>query len=128
MNVALIISAETLASISDIVLIYRVSREFKNNADGTSKARSTIRRLILNYLIIWFSVTFDVLIKILIYLGYPVLFDSAISALTLALRARANLHYGLTLKEQLKDNSTHKSTALQIESGIKVLKQTRSDF
>lgn len=58
------------------------------------------------YLTTWLFFLFDVVIKILIYLGYPVLFDSVISVCTICLRSRANLQYGLELKSIFKHTET----------------------
>ena len=57
------------------------------------------------YMIIWFLIGLDILIKLLIYLGYPLLFDSIITLTTIAMRARANLQFGLVLQRVFDGSS-----------------------
>ncbi|KAI8825629.1 uncharacterized protein EV422DRAFT_513619 [Fimicolochytrium jonesii] len=118
LNVALVIATEVLATISDLLLILRVEKA-ESAAGRFSTARAAVRtngtvssnvvrksagaefwrRLWMHYGLIWTTVVLDVLLKILIYLGYPVLFDSQVTNATILLRAVTNLQFGTTLKQ-----------------------------
>ncbi|KAJ3020893.1 hypothetical protein HKX48_009575 [Thoreauomyces humboldtii] len=95
LNVALVFATELLASGSDILLLRRI---LAGNVD--SEAKEIIKRnLLKQYAVVWGSVVLDILLKLLIFAGQPVLFDSQVSNLTLVLRAATNLKYGLTIKD-----------------------------
>ncbi|KAJ3170185.1 hypothetical protein HDU88_008811 [Geranomyces variabilis] len=101
LNIALVVATQLLATISDIVLLQVVSRSMNVDevaTNGSAISATVGKPLIKQYVLIWATVVLDVIIKILIYQGYPVLFDSQISNLTLVLRAQTNLVYGLNLK------------------------------
>ncbi|KAI8909359.1 hypothetical protein DFJ77DRAFT_472227 [Powellomyces hirtus] len=98
LNVGLVFATELLATVSDVLLLRRINIA----ADGTREAEVAAlarRNLWKEYTVVWLSVVLDVLLKLLIFAGQPVLFDSQVTNLTLVLRARTNLKYGLTLHE-----------------------------
>jgi len=69
--------------------------------------------LFVNYALTWFLLLVDVVIKVLIVYGYPVLFDSIVTILTLALRAKCNLQYTIDVQEVVLTGSlTSKDTIL----------------
>ncbi|KAJ3174739.1 hypothetical protein HDU87_006988 [Geranomyces variabilis] len=130
LNIALVVSAQLLATISDIVLLRVVARsmhvgEVVTNGSGISGIAEG-KPLFKQYALIWATVVLDVIIKILIYQGYPVLFDSQISNLTLVLRAHTNLVYGLNLKRlrnlpsanTVLTNVRHKTGGSATQSGV----------
>jgi hypothetical protein len=104
--------------VTDVVLLYKVksvhskatsyhgsSPTHKASGNGVGHASNAdtaasgiSKDMLYTYLVTWFFFLFDVVIKILIYLNYPVLFDSTISIATICLRSRANLQYGLELQ------------------------------
>ncbi|KAI8590009.1 hypothetical protein BDZ88DRAFT_116826 [Geranomyces variabilis] len=98
LNVALVFATEALATASDILLLYKVFRSTAGS--GRTSVLPIVRsNLLKEYAVVWTSVVLDVILKLLIFAGQPVLFDSQVSNLTLILRARTNLQYGLTLQE-----------------------------
>ena len=117
MTLALILTTEVLATISDVVLLRSVlqikdqllSASAKTPKKKVRKINSVSLDLLCNYVFTWFFLVFDITIKIGIILGYPLLFDSIISILTIALRARSNILYGLNMKEVFEN--TRSSTS-----------------
>lgn len=115
MTLALIVTTEVLATISDVALLAGVFK-IKNQLLQGSKSEKRSRNidavsldLIVNYLITWFLLFADILLKILIIYGYPLLFDSIVSIATIAMRARSNILFGLNMKdifESSKNNAT----------------------
>lgn len=60
---------------------------------------SISRDLVADYFVTWVFLLADIVIKILIVMGIPVLFDSALTVGTIAMRARCNLGYGLNMRD-----------------------------
>jgi hypothetical protein len=58
--------------------------------------------ILLNYIFTWVVIALDVCIKLAIALGHPLLFDSIITILSVTLRSRVNLRYGLELKNLVR--------------------------
>jgi hypothetical protein len=106
MTLIFIFVTEMLATISDIVLLVQV-RRIQNQSDPTSGIREQTTRSILsrglftNYIVTWMFLILDIFVKLAIMMGYPLLFDSILSIITLAMRARCNLHYGLNMRRVL---------------------------
>ncbi|KAI8892066.1 hypothetical protein BC833DRAFT_612724 [Globomyces pollinis-pini] len=112
LNIALVLITEFCAVCTDIKLLVQVGdsivestqhrRKLQDSNDSTSNwkkvANYNSKDTWMDYMIIWGLLAFDISIKTLIYLGYPLLFDSSITICTLAMRARCNLQYGLMLK------------------------------
>ncbi|TPX62186.1 hypothetical protein PhCBS80983_g00658 [Powellomyces hirtus] len=95
LNVGLVFATELLATVSDVLLLRRINIA----ADGTREAEVAAlarRNLWKEYTVVWLSVVLDVLLKLLIFAGQPVLFDSQVTNLTLVLRARTNLNEAVT--------------------------------
>ncbi|KAI8921064.1 hypothetical protein DFJ77DRAFT_448408 [Powellomyces hirtus] len=112
LNIALVVGTQILATVSDVVLLRMAAASMMPEDMGSKSGinRQTVStELIKEYVLIWLSVVFDVLIKILIYQNYPVLFDSQISNMTLVFRAQTNLTYGLNLKSIRQKSGPNKS-------------------
>ncbi|KAJ3021230.1 hypothetical protein HKX48_008935 [Thoreauomyces humboldtii] len=102
LNAALVLATEIFATVSDVLLLKKVLAD-----DLFPGQRRMIRRnLLMQYFVVWASVALDILLKLLIFTGQPVLFDSQVTNLTLVLRAAANLRYGLTIRNIFVDHST----------------------
>lgn len=106
MTVCLVVVTELLATISDVILLRSVLRirDQLLDAKGLSlrkanKIQSVSSDLLANYLLTWFFLFFDILVKLSIMAGYPFLFDSIVSILNIALRARTNIYYGLNMRD-----------------------------
>ena len=127
MTLALIITTEVIATISDIGLLSNVFSIKSQLMSGstTDKKRENIESvsldLIVNYIITWFFLCADIMVKILIIYKFPLLFDSIITCCTIALRARSNILFGLNLKdifETSRSYATTKSDDLKSDSLI----------
>ncbi|KAI8903462.1 hypothetical protein DFJ77DRAFT_515505 [Powellomyces hirtus] len=122
LNIALVVSTQLLATISDVVLLRMLARSMlpaEIGSRGISR-ESVSAPLMKQYILIWVTVVLDVLIKILIYQGQPVLFDSQISNMTLVFRAQTNLTYGLNLKS-LREKSPFKISSNKLQGSNPVL-------
>jgi len=121
LNIALIFSTEFFAIVTDILLLMKVKGGRENltvgarsgenmQANATTSAgdrtRSVVssahqlasRDLWMGYAITWGLVFTDLVVKVLIATGQPLLFDSIITITAIAMRARVNLQYGLELQ------------------------------
>jgi hypothetical protein len=105
MTLGLIITSEILATISDIALlrgVFKIKNQLLQGSKSEKKSKNIDAislDLIVNYLITWFMLFADIVLKILIIYGYPLLFDSIVSIATIALRARSNILFGLNMKD-----------------------------
>ncbi|KAJ3316490.1 hypothetical protein HDV06_003604 [Boothiomyces sp. JEL0866] len=104
--VVLIMLTEFFAALSDFVLFNSIVK-LTGQTDKLAK-RSALHTV---YGIIWVFMIIDVLIKILIINGYHIAFDNSVTVLVVALRAQANLAYGVMLKETLKPSKIAVSSA-----------------
>ncbi|KAJ3021263.1 hypothetical protein HKX48_008892 [Thoreauomyces humboldtii] len=110
LKVALVFATEMLATASDMLLLRRVLTGSKHKTDAKKIVRNN---LLKQYAVVWTSVLLDVLLKLLIFAGQPVLFDSQVTNLTLSLRAAANLKYGLTIREVFAASSKPSTAGVQ---------------
>lgn len=62
------------------------------------------RDLISNYTISWVLIGADIFVKAMNVAGRPWLFDSIITMMTISMRAKCNLEFGLYLKSILSTN------------------------
>ncbi|KAI8897160.1 hypothetical protein BC833DRAFT_594762 [Globomyces pollinis-pini] len=104
LNIVLVIITETLAVYTDMKLLIRVgdvtfkdfTNEESNNSSNDTKSSSIsikkdwkkVRRynhkdLWFDYILIWIILSLDIILKFLITFGIPLLFDSAVSCLTM---------------------------------------------
>ncbi|KAI8900674.1 hypothetical protein BC833DRAFT_580994 [Globomyces pollinis-pini] len=123
LNVVLVIITESLAVFTDMKLLIRVGdvtfREFgeedsydslKNPTSSSlaiKKDWAKVRKynhkdLWFDYISIWIILSLDITLKLLITFGIPLLFDSAVSCLTMVLRASLNLRYDSLLRSMLE--------------------------
>lgn len=122
MTLVLILVTEVVATISDVLLLRSVLKirdsfilAHQQSSVVTSMARtkkiskiqSVSSDLITNYVVTWSFLLLDIVVKILIIQGYALLFDSIISILTIALRARSNILYGLNMKKIFEKTQVH---------------------
>jgi hypothetical protein len=89
LNIVLVISTELVALGTDILMLRRLKQ----------KTTLLLKKM---YCITWIFLTTDIVIKYLISIGVPMLFDSILSLVTLAMRARVNLQFGLLLQKAVK--------------------------
>ena len=122
MTVVLVFVTELLATISDVLLLRSVLRirnqllaASGNSSRKINQIQSVSSDLLANYLVTWFFLLFDILVKVSIMAGYPFLFDSIVSILNIAMRARTNILYGLNMKN-IFESSTHSLTAIRYSS------------
>ncbi|KAJ3318560.1 hypothetical protein HDV06_002993 [Boothiomyces sp. JEL0866] len=94
----LVFLTEFFAAFSDILLL-RSIKTITGYSAGSSKKTTD---LISTYATIWLFMLSDLVIKYLVINGYPVLFDGATTLAVVALRARANLEYGVVLKDVIQ--------------------------
>jgi hypothetical protein len=119
MTLSLILTTELLATISDIFLLRSVlkikdqllSHTANIPQKNANRINSVSLDLLCNYIFTWFFLLFDIAVKIGIILGYPILFDSIISILTIALRARSNILYGLNMSNIFQRSRTGQSSS-----------------
>jgi hypothetical protein len=71
-----------------------------------SKISSMAKNVYIHYIVIWSLLAIDLVLKILIMYGHPLLFDSIVTICTLAMRAKCNLLFGLELKTVLNIKTT----------------------
>ncbi|KAI8824274.1 uncharacterized protein EV422DRAFT_313809 [Fimicolochytrium jonesii] len=126
LNVGLVIATEVFATVSDILLLMRVGRargatvsssqplsQVEIAGSAPVKRSSTTQQMRASmwkhYALVWVLVILDVILKILIFLGYPVLFDSQVTNATILLRAVTNLEFGISLSKVYGGASTQKS-------------------
>ncbi|KAI8900675.1 hypothetical protein BC833DRAFT_580995 [Globomyces pollinis-pini] len=123
LNIFLVFITEALAVFTDMKLLIRVgdvtfrqtTEDSSNGSWNNSKNSSmSIKRdwakvqkynlndLWVDYILIWVTISLDITLKLLISFGIPLLFDSAVSCLTMVLRARLNLKYDSLLRRMLK--------------------------
>ncbi|ORZ39287.1 hypothetical protein BCR44DRAFT_1483032 [Catenaria anguillulae PL171] len=70
------------------------------------------KNLWVNYAIAWFLLVADVVLKSLIAAGVPLLFDSIVTILTVAMRSRCNLQFGLEMQKAFNQHgSSHKTNS-----------------
>jgi hypothetical protein len=106
-TLALVLSTEFFACITDVLLMFHIvkvaSKQDTLHLDGIAlqKYHTMKRGLLQSYLLVWTVLAFDVVIKILIILGYSIFFDSILSVCTITCRARANLIYGINMRSVL---------------------------
>ena len=65
---------------------------------NAGKSTSALKDLLTLYGCLWFFIIADSIVKILIWQGYPTLFDAVLTMLCLVLRSVVNLAYGLELQ------------------------------
>ncbi|KAI8897205.1 hypothetical protein BC833DRAFT_594744 [Globomyces pollinis-pini] len=114
LNIFLVIATELLASFIDLYLLTCVNQsqpideETSNSTSNqlidfkSSLAIYKSGNIWLDYIVIWIVLLLDIFIKILIANGIPLLFDSAVTITTLALRSKFNLQYGQVLLSHLQ--------------------------
>jgi hypothetical protein len=130
LTLALILCTEFFATVTDLLLLFHVvkvaSKQDKLNLDGIAlqKYNTMKRGLLQSYLLVWTVLACDVVIKILVILGYSIFFDSILSVCTITCRARANLIYGINMRTVLlKPNVAAKETIhMQAMSTIEATK------
>ncbi|KAJ3272474.1 hypothetical protein HDV01_005544 [Terramyces sp. JEL0728] len=98
----LIFVTETLATVTDIMLLNRVQKSANHFGSGGCDYK---RDLHASYAVIWSFMLADFTVKILITQGYPFLFDAIITISVVVLRARTNLYYGVMLKKVMDESS-----------------------
>jgi hypothetical protein len=128
-TLATIIVTQVFCTITDFVLmrsIFMATQETSsamNNAGMPPKKRFS-GKLLTNYAIAWFFLALDIIVKILIIAGYPILFDSIVSLFTCLLRARCNILFGLNMREVIngstKSNSVVSNSVLGTATMTKV--------
>ncbi|KAI8898228.1 hypothetical protein BC833DRAFT_590563 [Globomyces pollinis-pini] len=119
LNICLVLITESLALWTDILLLVKVGdvghdkvKELLNQSDKSVKKSSkplwinkvhqySTKDIWWDYALIWGSMMIDIFIKVLISTGTMVLFDTAITACSLAIRSQSALNYGLRLRELL---------------------------
>ena len=102
-NLTMVIVTELFAVITDLLLLRRVDQVHKAmEFQGKSEHDRISKDLWMNYIVTWFFLLSDVLIKVLIIYNIPLLFDSILSIATSAMRARCNLEYGLHMKSLIE--------------------------
>lgn len=133
LNIALLFATEGLATFTDILLLLKVkastnalnatagnlAAEISASALSPSGVLRKIRRadlasrdLWMNYAITWSLIFIDAVVKILIALGLPLLFDSIITITTVAMRSRTNLQYGLELQAMVSAEGRPSSSSI----------------
>ena len=135
MTVGLVFTTELLATISDILLLRSVLRIRNQLLAATgitikkqNKIQSVSSDLIANYLLTWFFLFFDILVKLSIMAGYPFLFDSIVSILNIALRARTNILYGLNMKNLFEGPGSEDAGSTRVTSAASVARRYHSDY
>ncbi len=99
LSIVLIILTEILATISDYSLMKKVLTSRSSVASGTKQVSQKVsRNITYGYAACWLIMVADIIVKILIATGVVGVFDASITTLSLAVRARMNLAYGLELK------------------------------
>jgi len=106
MNIIFVVIVEVFASLSDFLLLRRfvlTRRNFSGQRQGSvSQVTDNISRgLWVTYVAIWLSICADITAKIVRNQTGILISDLAITNLTLALRAMANINYGQALKDAL---------------------------
>ncbi|KAJ2988773.1 hypothetical protein HDV02_005415 [Globomyces sp. JEL0801] len=112
---AVVVVTESFATFTDIKLLQHVEYHTKqcgNHADSLDHKKD----MFASYFTIWFFMLVDILLKILISLGFPVLFDGITTLLVITLRAQTNLKYGLMLKSILHSDPGHNSPPTTAQS------------
>lgn len=132
-NSVLVILTEVFAIVTDILLLLRIrsgrkkileimmDSPVKPSPKTTKKSSKLFKDLVVNYGITWFLIVFDVVLKTLITLGYPLLFDSIVSISAIALRSRANLTFGLQLQNILSSPTNKKKVTSFEVKPLKVI-------
>ncbi|KAI8909036.1 hypothetical protein EDD86DRAFT_218706 [Gorgonomyces haynaldii] len=110
----LIVVTEVLATITDMLLLKQVQNLDSSNMTA-ARAQKT-RDVNVSYAAIWVFMVIDIILKVLIANGYPVLFDGTTTIICIALRTRANLNYGLLLKEVLTVTSAGSMTHSKMQT------------
>ena len=115
-TLATIIGTQVFCTITDFILmrsIFAVTQETSSamNSTTTAPKKRFSKNLLANYTIAWFFLVVDMVVKILIIAGYPILFDSIVSLFTCLLRARCNILFGLNMREVLSGGSKSGSSA-----------------
>lgn len=64
LNLALIISTETIAAVTDVALLFDVISLFKGKAIKHKAKRSMIQNLLYDYMVVWTLLSFDIIIKV----------------------------------------------------------------
>lgn len=121
LNIALVITTELLASATDVYMLKKIMKsricleqrlpsspsspaQLDSSLQSSTsslvqslRANPFAKTLVTSYIVIWSLIVFDIVIKVLIVEHFPLLFDSAVTLFSLAMRARTNLIYGLTV-------------------------------
>jgi hypothetical protein len=135
LNIGVILATELFAVVTDVLLLQKVviNKEKKTpsvkniNCDryGVLSILDYFQTdLNVSYACIWAILVVDVALKILIYLGYPVLFDSIVSLLTICVRGHANLQYGLNLQHIFKGDFKKTEEQKKVLKAVKVKMNT----
>jgi hypothetical protein len=103
LNIFLVVGTELIAFVTDVLIL----RKMRQNIS---------RGLMKMYFVTWTFLLIDIVIKYLIAMGYPLLFDSILSTLTIAMRARVNLKFGLDLKKGIQNKGGDDSSSDSEES------------
>jgi hypothetical protein len=129
LSLVLVFTTEVLATMTDFAVIYKVAYvASKNNQDRLERNLGKLTNgLVSHYLAIWTWVIVDAIIKLLIILGYPFLFDTMISIFSVALRAKCNMKYGLNLKDVLRPDQLSvklQTVTKKMESSVVAIKSS----
>jgi hypothetical protein len=113
LNIFLVVGTELIAFVTDVLIL----RKMRQNIS---------RGLMKMYIVTWTFLLIDIVIKYLIAMGYPLLFDSILSTLTIAMRARVNLQFGLDLKKKIQDqNGDHSSSESEESSSLRAVRSLK---
>ncbi|KAJ3319536.1 hypothetical protein HDV06_006269 [Boothiomyces sp. JEL0866] len=112
LNLSLILISEGLATLSEFYMLKNIKKltpeKKKNQGEGLLS-----KNLKVHYALVWATLAFDVILKVLILYKYPLLFDSIVTIVTMAFRARCNLEYGLNLHRFFKKGGSRASECKQ---------------
>lgn len=114
LSITVTMFTEGLATMVDMAVLKRVFSNKQNLAmqgvvdarrQSTTSSKSSRRGIthlstdiIVHYLITWFILAADIILKVVIAFGLVASFDNSVSLATLAMRARINIMYGKELK------------------------------
>ncbi|KAI8897544.1 hypothetical protein BC833DRAFT_593286 [Globomyces pollinis-pini] len=101
----IVVITELFATYTDIKLLKRVEDTVMGGKHAEQK-ESRRQDIKYTYRTIWFFMIIDFGLKVLISLGYPVLFDAITTLIVISLRTQSNLSYGLLMKEIVYGSSS----------------------
>ncbi|KAJ3272473.1 hypothetical protein HDV01_005543 [Terramyces sp. JEL0728] len=123
----LIFTTEIFATFTDILLLKTVTRITGHH---NTKATRKNTDMLATYGTVWLFMFCDFMLKMLVMNGYPFLFDGITTVTVVALRARANLYYGVMLKKVI-ESSKSEGTSDLVQStmgGTRMKMQSMSVF